>query len=44
MIELYKKAELETIYLEMADVISTSVDPNDLYGNDDSDGTPGELP
>ena len=31
-------------YLEMADVISTSVDPNDLYGNDDSDGTPGELP
>ena len=32
MIELYEKAELETIYLEMADVISTSVDPNDLYG------------
>ena len=21
-----------------------NLDPNDLYGNDDSDGTPGELP
>lgn len=44
MKEMYEKAELEAIYLDLADIISTSVDPDDLHGNDDNNGTPGELP